>query len=73
MSGGTPCYMSPEVLRKAPYGVKADVFSLAVCLLELVLGRYPFENDKRSTHTFEDAIMRGDRPDVPADCQPGIA
>jgi serine/threonine-protein kinase TNNI3K len=37
---GTSCYMAPEVLRKAPYGVKADCFSFAIVLCEMVMGRY---------------------------------
>jgi serine/threonine protein kinase len=57
--------MAPEVLKKAPYGVKADVFSFAIVLCEMVMGRYPYENEPESTKTFEQAIVTGLRPPLP--------
>jgi len=68
---GTPCYMAPEVLQKIPYGVKADVFSFAIVLCEMILGKYPYDNEPESTATFEKAIVSGLRPDVPA-CIPAM-
>ena len=65
---GTPSYMAPEVLRKQSYGVKADVFSFGICLCELISGKYPYESDNQSTRTFEDAIVAGLRPVIPAYC-----
>lgn len=38
---GTPCYMAPEVLKKTPYSFQADVFSFAIVLCELIVGKYP--------------------------------
>jgi serine/threonine protein kinase len=54
---GTPCYMAPEVLKKQPYGMKADVFSFAIVLCEMVVGKYPYENEPESTATFEQASL----------------
>lgn len=72
---GTPCYMAPEVLNKEPYGVKADVFSFAIVLCEIVLGKYPYENEPESTATFEQAIVSGLRPDLPPPhlCPPSLS
>ena len=40
---GTPWYMAPEVIEDQPYSQKADIWSLACCLLHLVTGRRPFD------------------------------
>ncbi|KAI7832009.1 fused serine/threonine kinase-like protein [Kickxella alabastrina] len=39
---GTPLYMAPEMLRRARYTYKADLWSLGVVLYELYVGRTPF-------------------------------
>lgn len=72
---GTPCYMAPEVLKEVPYGVKADVFSFAVVLCELVTGEYPFKEGTcpQSTNNFEKAIVEGLRPPMPIGCPPDLA
>lgn len=65
---GTPVYMAPEVLRRQPYDGKADVFSLGICMLEMLLGRYPFQSEPESTGDFQEAIISGLRPEIPASC-----
>ncbi|CAN0396971.1 unnamed protein product, partial [Hapterophycus canaliculatus] len=40
---GTAVYMSPERLQGEPYGPSADVWSLGLSLLTLVIGKYPLE------------------------------
>ncbi len=41
-AGGTPPYLSPEVLGGAPAGPADDVWALAVVLYEMTVGRRPF-------------------------------
>lgn len=70
---GTPCYISPEVLKDAPYDMKADVFSFGVVLCEMMTGSYPFAtlNDMKMPQScFEDSIIAGERPRLPEDCHP---
>lgn len=40
---GTSTYMSPERIQGGNYTVKSDVWSLGISLLELLLGRFPFD------------------------------
>ncbi|KAJ8609192.1 hypothetical protein CTAYLR_008429 [Chrysophaeum taylorii] len=42
---GTPQWMSPECLAGRPYGPKADVYSFAVVLYEIVTRRCPYDDD----------------------------
>ncbi len=42
LTGGTPRYVSPEVLSGSPAGEADDVWSLCVVLYEMVSGRHPF-------------------------------
>ncbi|GIU85081.1 MAG: serine/threonine protein kinase [Acidimicrobiales bacterium] len=39
---GSTRYLAPEQLSGAPVGPPADVYSLALCLLEVLEGRHPF-------------------------------
>jgi len=39
---GTPSYLSPEICKNHPYGIKADVWSLGVVLYELACLKVPF-------------------------------
>ena len=39
---GTPYYLAPELWNQAPYGKKADMYSLGVILYELMSLRVPF-------------------------------
>lgn len=40
---GTIITMAPEVMRRKPYGVKADIWSLGVIFYEMIYGKIPFE------------------------------
>lgn len=41
---GTPRFLAPEVLSNM-YDTKADIWSLGVCLMYLLSGRYPYDDD----------------------------
>eukprot|EP00438_Fugacium_kawagutii_P019584 Skav228168 [mRNA] locus=scaffold439:494073:498021:+ [translate_table: standard] len=40
---GTPSYLSPEICKNNPYGMKADVWSLGVVLYEMSCLKVPFQ------------------------------
>lgn len=46
---GTPSYIAPEILKKEPYdGMKADIWSLGVCIYRSLSGGFPFKGIKIS-------------------------
>ena len=47
-------YMCPEMLKKKVYnGFKADIFSLGVILMIIVINKYPFKYAKKSDSNYE--------------------
>ena len=51
---GTVEYMAPEMIRREPYGLKVDIWSLGVLLYEMLHGSSPFPA-KVVLQTKEDA------------------
>ncbi|ELP92273.1 serine-threonine protein kinase, putative [Entamoeba invadens IP1] len=43
---GTPVYMAPEINKKDQMTLKSDVYSFAICMLEIWLGRDPYDPAK---------------------------
>ena len=41
---GSPIYMAPEILLGEPYQLSADIWSLGVCLFEMLFGKCPYED-----------------------------
>ncbi len=68
---GTPYYMSPEQVRDAAsVGPSSDVYSLGVCLYEILTGRVPFEGS--DAYPVFESILRGDPP-PPRSLHPGLS
>ncbi|CAG9459958.1 unnamed protein product [Pedinophyceae sp. YPF-701] len=49
---GTPCYMSPEVIRGLPYEFSSDVWGLGCLLYEMAALRNPFVGPKLNYYTL---------------------
>ena len=64
---GTPATMAPEVVRQQPYCEKADVFSFAIIMWELLTRGAPYAGRDGLALAFAVA-NEGLRPPVPAYC-----
>ena len=67
---GTFHWMAPEVLQSQPYTTKADVYSFAICMWEIICREPPFKTLKPH-EILNHVIHKQARPDmsfVPADC-----
>ena len=40
---GTIITMAPEIMKRKPYGLKADIWSVGIILYEIIYGRLPYE------------------------------
>ncbi|KAJ3015904.1 MAP kinase kinase (MEK) [Thoreauomyces humboldtii] len=50
---GTSAYMSPERIQGGKYSVQSDVWSLGITLMELALGKFPFQSEGEPLTVFE--------------------
>jgi len=54
---GTPSYVACEVLKRLPYGIQADMWSIGVIVYSLLAGYQPFRGD--NDDALKTAIMIG--------------
>lgn len=61
LSGGTPAYAAPEVLRGTPADERADLWAVGVIAYELFVGKHPF--DTRTPATLLRSVLQS-APDL---------
>lgn len=64
--GGTPSFMSPEQTVGKPIDHRTDIYSLGICIYELVLGELPFQKGDLGYHHLHTP------PPVPKEVDPTI-
>lgn len=62
---GSPRYMSPEVAKREPYNLKADVYSYAVLAHQILTLQKPYDDITDDDHD-ELVFFKGVRPFIPA-------
>ncbi|GAB4838585.1 Serine/threonine-protein kinase sty46 [Ancistrocladus abbreviatus] len=69
---GTYRWMAPEVIEHKPYDHKADVFSFAIVLWELLTGKLPYEY-LTPLQAAVGVVQKGLRPTIPKNTHPKLA
>ncbi|XP_057795485.1 serine/threonine-protein kinase STY8-like [Salvia miltiorrhiza] len=67
---GTYRWMAPEVINHQPYDQKADVFSFAIVLWELVTAKVPYDNMTPLQAAL--GVRQGLRPELPINAHPKV-
>eukprot|EP01133_Synstelium_polycarpum_P004281 gene4281-4998_t len=67
---GSPLYMAPELILKAPFNYKADIWSLGITLIELAEGRPPGRGLKSMNQLVEIPNMPPPKLSNPKDWSP---
>ncbi|KAF5745793.1 ACT-like protein tyrosine kinase family protein isoform 1 [Tripterygium wilfordii] len=68
---GTYRWMAPEVIEHKPYDHKADVFSFAIVLWELLTGKLPYEY-LTPLQAAVGVVQKGLRPTIPKQTHPKL-
>merc|ERR1712224_933909 len=63
---GTSLWMAPEVMQGTAYDEKADVYSYAICLFEIICRNLPFEEAEEDPGKVLQLIVGGARPALAA-------
>ncbi|MBI5276003.1 MAG: protein kinase [Burkholderiales bacterium] len=66
---GSPLYMSPEQVMEQSLTHHSDMFSLGVCLYEMLTARRPFEGDSDYATLFK---IGNEEPPAPSVLRPGL-
>jgi serine/threonine protein kinase len=61
-----PRVPAPEVIRGQKYSEKADVYSFAIVMWEVLTRKYPFQGRNFMGVSLD--VMEGRRPPIPGDC-----
>ncbi|KAL1811621.1 hypothetical protein DCAR_0623741 [Daucus carota subsp. sativus] len=69
---GTYRWMAPEVIEHKPYDHKADIFSFAIVLWELLTGKIPYEY-LTPLQAAVGVVQKGLRPTIPKNTLPKLA
>ncbi|KAK9690699.1 hypothetical protein RND81_09G148100 [Saponaria officinalis] len=69
---GTYRWMAPEVIEHKPYDHKADVFSFAIVLWEMLSGKLPYDY-LTPLQAAVGVVQKGLRPTIPKNCHPKFA
>lgn len=64
--GGTPLYLSPEIIRKEEVDLKSDVYAFSIILYQIVTGIRPFEGENDVSKLLA-RVSEGERPTIPKD------
>ncbi|EKE41388.1 protein tyrosine kinase domain containing protein [Entamoeba nuttalli P19] len=66
---GTPMYMAPEIHSEGILKLKSDVFSFAICMLEIWLGKPPYNSDEfPNAESIFRFVCAGKRLHIPKKC-----
>ncbi|KAH9325632.1 hypothetical protein KI387_005810, partial [Taxus chinensis] len=69
---GTYRWMAPEVIEHKPYDQKADIFSFAIVLWELLTGKLPYDY-LTPLQAAVGVVQKGLRPTIPKHTHPRLA
>ena len=61
---GTYIYMSPEILRRNPYGKQTDVYSFALVSYHILALRQPFEHTMTVSSVYDEVVRMNHRPNL---------
>ncbi|KAK4766948.1 hypothetical protein SAY86_014699 [Trapa natans] len=67
---GTYRWMAPEVINHQPYDQKADVFSFAIVIWEMITAKIPYGNMTPLQAAL--GVRQGLRPEIPQDVHPKL-